>query len=171
MNVTPIGIIHSPFAEPAGTPIQPGAAGGAEGWAEIAPEYADALRDLDGFERVWLLYWFHRAGPWRPLVVPFRDVVERGLFATRAPCRPNPIGMSAVRLMGVQGTTLRLGDVDVVDGTPLLDVKPYAPEYDHFPAARCGWLDQARSVIERADDRFAGPVAAPGSPSPEGERA
>jgi len=150
----PIGVIRSPFREPAGTPIQPSEAAGIEGRAELFPEYAEALRDLAGFERVWLIYWFHAAGPWKSLVVPFKDDTERGLFATRAPCRPNPLGLSSVRLMAVEGTVLRLQDVDVVDGTPLLDIKPYAPLFDHFPVARAGWLDAARGDVRVADGRF-----------------
>lgn len=151
--VEPIGIIRSPFLEAAGTPIQSAVAGSAEGTVEVFDRYAEGLRDLDGFERVWLLYWFDRAAPARLRVTPYMDDAERGLFATRAPCRPNPIGMSPVRLLGVEGRILRVADLDVLDGTPLLDIKPYAPRFDHFPVERVGWLAGAggRRV---ADDRF-----------------
>ena len=113
-----------------------------------------ALRDLEGFERTWLIYHFHRSGPWRPLVVPYRAEVERGLFATRAPSRPNPIGMSAVKLLAVKGNVLEVRGVDILDGTPLLDIKPYVPAFDAFPGSRAGWLDQGGSDHEVADGRF-----------------
>jgi len=156
MTIRPIGVIRTPFRQAAGTPIQPAAAAGAEGSVEIFPQYAAGLKDLDGFERVWLVYWFDRAGPPRLAVRPFLDDVERGLFATRAPSRPNPIGISPVRLLAVEGAVLRVAEVDVLDGTPLLDIKPYAPQFDCFPAARAGWL-AGRSPAGRADDgRFGG---------------
>ncbi len=159
MELEPIGIIHSPFAEAKGTPIQPRAAEGVEGTVEVFEPFVAGLKDLDGFERIWLLYWFDRvAGP-RMTVTPFLDDEPRGLFATRAPCRPNPIGMSPVRLLRIEGNVLHVADVDVLDSTPLLDIKPYAPQLDCFDVARCGWLDAAtrRRRIEemRADDRFA----------------
>jgi tRNA-Thr(GGU) m(6)t(6)A37 methyltransferase TsaA len=157
MLLKPIGFIRSGFVQAANTPIQPCRAAGAKGRAELLPEYAEALLDLDGFERVWLLYWFDRACEPRMRVIPYRDVVEHGLFATRAPARPNPIGMSCVRLLGVSGNILELADVDILDGTPLLDIKPYIPEYDNYPVTTCGWLDHvpARPVV--ADGRFEKP--------------
>jgi len=154
MNIRPIGVIHTPFTEPKGTPIQPSSAKGAEGWIELEAECLPALRDLDGFDRVWLVYWFHCAGGVRLEVTPFLDDVTRGLFATRAPCRPNPIGLSCVRLLGIEGNLLRIADVDMLDGTPLLDIKPYAPRFDNYPAKRCGWLDHAKNDNRLADDRF-----------------
>ncbi len=153
----PIGLIRSPHENPAGTPIQPSRARDARGQVLIHPRYADALADLDGFERIWLVYWFHRVGPARLTVTPFLDDQPRGLFATRAPTRPNPIGLSCVRLIGVEGTTLEIADVDVLDGTPLLDVKPYVPGFDSYPDARAGWVDRARIDRSQADDRFAEP--------------
>ncbi len=155
MTIEPIGIIHSPFAEPSGTPIQSAVSEGAEGWVEVFARYVPGLKDLEGFERIWLIYRFHRAPEPRMEVTPFLDSTARGLFSTRAPCRPNPIGMSPVRLFAVQGSVLRIGDVDVIDGTPLLDIKPYAPRFDHFDVSRSGWLDtgQGRHV---ADERFDG---------------
>jgi tRNA-Thr(GGU) m(6)t(6)A37 methyltransferase TsaA len=152
--IKPIGIIHSPFQEVAGTPIQPAAARGIEGSVEVFPEFVGGLQDLEGFERIWLLYWFHRAGPARLVVTPFLDETPRGVFATRAPTRPNPIGLSAVELLRVEGSTLYIRDVDMLDGTPLLDIKPYAPRFDHFAVTRMGWLAEARGP-EVADDRFA----------------
>lgn len=155
IDLKPIGVIHTPFATAVGTPIQPPFAEGTEGIVEVFPEYADGLQDLDGFERIWLLYWLNRAPSPRLRVVPFRDEVQRGLFATRAPCRPNPVGLSCVRLLGIKHHTLTIGGVDILDGTPLLDIKPYVPEYDAFPSSRAGWLENCRNGRTVADDRFA----------------
>ena len=154
MKIEPIGIIHSPLTEPAGSPIQASVAEGVQGSVEVFEQYAAGLKDLEGFERIWLLYWFHRAAEPRLMVTPFLDHVERGLFATRAPCRPNPIGISAVRLLAVENNILRIADVDILDGTPLLDIKPYAPRFDHFEVTRSGWLDQAKAGRTAADGRF-----------------
>ena len=151
-----IGVIHSPFRDAQGTPIQPPFAEDAEGTVEVFPDFTEGLKDLAGFDRIWLLYWFDRAGPARLLVVPFRDTTERGVFATRAPCRPNAIGLSCVRLLSVAGNVLAIGGVDILDGTPLLDIKPYVPKFDAFPNSRAGWCDtMPPSGRTRADDRFA----------------
>ncbi len=163
MRLEPIGIIHSAFKEPAGTPIQPCAAGGAAGTIELYEPYVAGLQDLIGFERIWVLYWFNRAPEWRLKVVPFLDSTERGLFATRAPCRPNPIGLSSVRLLAIEGNVLHVGDVDILDGTPLLDIKPYVPRFDCFTVGRCGWIDHVSDDRETADDRFDG-AAGPADP-------
>lgn len=156
MELKPIGVIHSPFTQPTGTPIQPAFADGAEGRVVVDEQYAEALRDLAGFERIWLIYWFDRAPPMSLTVVPFLDETPRGLFAVRAPCRPNPIGLSAVRLLSIEGNVLRVADLDVLDGTPLLDIKPYVPRFDSFPDSRHGWLEDAEPRRGLADDRFAG---------------
>jgi tRNA-Thr(GGU) m(6)t(6)A37 methyltransferase TsaA len=153
MELKPIGVIRTPFKQAAGTPIQPAFAEGAKGRIELFEEYAEGLRDLDGFERIWLLYWFDRTGPPCMTVTPFMDERPRGLFATRAPCRPNPIGLSPVRLLAVAENVLHVADVDVLDGTPLLDIKPYAPRFDHFHVGRSGWLERA-SGRTAADARF-----------------
>ncbi len=153
-QLTTIGLIHSPFHEAVGTPIQPVFAEGAEGVVEVFPEYADGLHDLDGFDRIWLLYWFDRAPAPRLQVVPFQDEVRRGLFATRAPCRPNPIGLSCVRLLRVERNLLTVGGLDVIDGTPLLDIKPYVPQFDGFPQSRAGWLENPHGGRVVADNRF-----------------
>ena len=150
----PIGVVRSPFTREEGTPIQPTVAAGAEGTIEIDAAYAPALADLDGFERIWVVYVFDRAGAYRAQVVPYRDDRLRGLFATRAPCRPNPIGLSSLRLLGITGATLRVADLDILDGTPVLDIKPYAPAFDAFPGARAGWLDAGRHDERHADGRF-----------------
>ncbi len=152
-----IGIIETPFREPAGTPIQPSRAAAARGIVRIDPRYQAGLRDLDGFERIWLIYWLDRAPEAAPAATPFLDRQPRGIFATRAPARPNPIGISAVRLLAVRENVLEVADVDIVDGTPLLDVKPYVPEFDAHPGSRAGWFDQSRSTRRFADGRFSGP--------------
>jgi len=120
-------------------------------------DYVSGLKDLAGFDRAWLIFWCHRASEAKMLVVPYRDTVERGLFATRAPARPNPLGLSCVRLLGIEGDVVRIGEVDILDDTPLLDIKPYVPQYDNYAVRRCGWVDTApdREVI--ADDRFEKP--------------
>jgi len=154
MRVKPIGIIRTPFQEPTGTPIQPSRSGGAKGTVEVFPEYGDGLKDLDGFERIWLIYWFDRAPEPQLLVIPFLHDRERGVFATRAPSRPNAIGMSVVRLLQVVSNTLEVADVDILDGTPLLDIKPYVAEFDCHSVEKSGWLDQTRVRRSVADGRF-----------------
>jgi tRNA-Thr(GGU) m(6)t(6)A37 methyltransferase TsaA len=157
MNLIPIGTIHTAFSRATGTPIQPYRAGGSLGSVEIFHPFVDGLRDLEGFERIWLVYWFHRAAAAKMHVVPYSDTVEHGIFATRAPARPNPIGMSSVRLIAVEGNVLGVADVDILDGTPLLDIKPNVPQYDTYPIARCGWLDRVADGRVVADARFERP--------------
>jgi tRNA-Thr(GGU) m(6)t(6)A37 methyltransferase TsaA len=154
LELTPIGLIHSPHRQAEGTPIQARWAAGIEGTAELFPEFAAGLRDLDGFDRIWLLYWFDRARTAQLEVVPYLDTQTRGVFATRAPSRPNPIGLSCVRLLAVEGSRLRVADLDVLDGTPLLDIKPCVPDFDVFPVERVGWYARARGS-RTADNRFA----------------
>lgn len=151
-----IGTIHTPWKTQEGTPIQPVKGRGEQGTVEVYPEYTPALKDLEGFERIWLLYWFHRAGAAKLAVTPYLDSVPRGLFATRAPARPNAIGLSSVALDAVEGNILHIRDVDMLDGTPLLDIKPHVPEFDHYDIQRCGWLDSIhlKEQSGRADDRF-----------------
>ena len=150
----PIGIIHTPHCDQEGAPIQPTFAEGARGTVTIFDSYLEALADLDGFERIGLVFEFDRAKDWSSRVVPYRDIVERGLFATRAPARPNPIGLSAVRLLSIEGSTLHVQDVDMLDGTPLLDIKPYVPAFDAYPDSHAGWVDASASKQKVADDRF-----------------
>ncbi len=154
MEIQLIGTIHSPFRDARGVPIQPAFAEGCEGIVEVLPRYMDALADLEGFERIWLLYWFDRAAAFRTKVKPYMDDEEHGLFATRAPARPNPIGLSCVRLVTVEANTLRVADVDILDGTPLLDIKPYVARFDCFAVKRNGWLDTARARDTTSDKRF-----------------
>jgi tRNA-Thr(GGU) m(6)t(6)A37 methyltransferase TsaA len=117
-------------------------------------DYESALRDLAGFDRVWLLWWFHRNEGWRPLVLPPRGPVQRrGVFATRSPHRPNPLGLTPVPLIGIKGRTLLLGPCDLVDGTPIFDLKPYVPAFDSFPDSRAGWIDEVDAEM-RAPAKF-----------------
>jgi tRNA-Thr(GGU) m(6)t(6)A37 methyltransferase TsaA len=123
----------------------------------MAPAFVSGLKDLEGFDRIQLLFWCHRAAEAKMLVVPYRDNVERGLFATRAPARPNPIGLSCVRLLGIEGDIVRIAEVDILDDTPLLDIKPYVPQYDHYPGQRTGWLEDVAEKLVVADGRFEKP--------------
>ena len=156
IEYTPIGVVRSPFTDRVGMPIQPAGARGVAGTIEIRPEYRDGLRDLDGFSHLILLYHFHLNTDAALEVVPFMDTVSHGIFATRSPKRPNPLGLSVVVLDGMDDGVLRIRDVDVVDGTPLLDIKPFIPEFDAPRDCRTGWLpDPGKSVTGRlADDRF-----------------
>jgi len=156
MKLKPIGIIHSPFQHATGTPIQPRAAGGTEGTVQVFDEFAAGLKDLEGFGRIWLIYWFDRARHKKCnlVVKPYLDDTPRGVFATRAPARPNPIGFSPVRLLDVRGNTLRVRDLDILDGTPLLDIKPYFPQFDSFKNVRSGWLRGSTLRRAKADNRF-----------------
>ena len=140
-----IGRIRTSFTQAEGTPIQSRYAEGAEGVIVVEDCFADALDDIAGFERVWLLYFMDRVCSFNPHVVPYRDTRPRGLFATRSPCRPNPIGMSVVRLLGREGARLRVADVDMLDDTPLLDI---------HPSARAGWFEESRVDRRVADGRF-----------------
>ena len=149
----PIGIIHTPFTTLEGMPIQPAGAGGVPGTIEIFDEYQVGLKDLDGFSHVILLYHLHRSQGFDLEVVPFLDTQSRGLFATRAPRRPNPIGLSVVRLDRVENGLLYVRNVDMLDGTPLLDIKPYVPEFDAQSEVRTGWLEDAgKNVLSRRSD-------------------
>jgi len=156
MEFTPIGTIHSPFTDPEGMPIQPAGASDIKGSVEVREEYADGLQDLTGFSHIILLYVFHRGHGFRLKVVPFMDTTSRGVFATRAPRRPNPIGLSVVALEGIEGRVLHIEGVDILDGTPLLDIKPYVPDFDPRGDIRTGWLTHPAKTVpdRRSDDRF-----------------
>lgn len=156
MDYHPIGTIHSPFKDLKGMPIQPSGAVGVRGQIEILPEYVEGLKDLDGFSHIILIYHLHKAGEARLTVVPFMDTQPRGVFATRAPVRPNTIGLSVVALVEIEGSILHIENVDVLDGTPLLDIKPYIPQFDEQETVRIGWLEQAGGRVKgkKADDRF-----------------
>jgi len=151
-----IGIIHSPFKDPKGMPIQPVGARGVSGTIELQAEYKDGLKDLQGFSHIILIYHFHLSKGYSLQVRPFLDDTARGIFAIRAPRRPNPIGISVVRLDRIVGTTLYISNVDIVDGTPLLDIKPCVPDFDCLENVRIGWLeDRANHAVDKlSDERF-----------------
>lgn len=152
----PIGTIHSPFKNPKGTPIQPGAAKGMEGKVELFQEFREGLKDLEGFSHVILLYHFHLAKEATLAVIPFLDDQPRGVFSTRAPNRPNPIGISVVRLTRIEENTLLVKDLDILDGTPLLDIKPYVPEFDFSEVKGIGWIQENIGKLpdSKDDGRF-----------------
>jgi tRNA-Thr(GGU) m(6)t(6)A37 methyltransferase TsaA len=153
----PIGIIHTPFRSPEGTPIQPAAARGVVGGVEVDTIHAAGLKDLEGFSHVILIYHFHKARLAQLRVRPFLDDVDRGVFATRSPVRPNAIGISVVRLLRIEENILYVQNVDIVDGTPLLDIKPYVPQFDGADGVRIGWVKDNIEKLERTrdDGRFA----------------
>jgi tRNA-Thr(GGU) m(6)t(6)A37 methyltransferase TsaA len=135
-----IGIIHTPFKRPKGMPIQGSLFPETRGWVEVFPEYAPGLQDVDGFSHLILLYVFHRSQGYRLITMPFLEETSRGLFACRAPKRPNPIGFTVVRLLERKGHHLEIAGVDMLDGTHLLDIKPYISSIDAHPNTREGWL-------------------------------
>ena len=152
----PIGVIRSPFKEPKGTPIQPAGAKGINGTVEVFPEYAEGLKDIEGFSHIILIYHFHLSKGTSLRVKPYMDNEARGIFAMRGPSRPNPIGISIVRLARIEENILHIQDVDIVDGTPLLDIKPYVPEFDIREAEKTGWLEENvhKLSTSRDDGRF-----------------
>ena len=151
-----IGVIRTPFTKSEGMPIQPAGGIGVKGTVEVFEEYRPGLKDLDGFSHIVLLYHLHRSRGFELHVVPFMDSELRGVFATRAPKRPNPIGLSVVQLNSIENGVLRVQNLDILDGTPLLDIKPYVPEFDGQTDVRMGWLERARNSVrdKKADDRF-----------------
>ena len=154
VTLDPIGVIRSDHQTAAGTPIQPRYAEQCEGQVIVEPGFEEALEDIEGFDRIWLIYLLDRAGDFRPRIIPYRDIREHGLFATRSPCRPNPIGLSVVQLVARNRNVLQVRGIDVLDGTPLIDIKPYVPAFDAYPESKAGWLDEGRSERTLADDRF-----------------
>lgn len=154
--IKPIGVIHSPFKELEKMPIQPKSAVGKLGEVVVDDEYVAGLQDLEGFSHIYLLYRFHQCRKTKLKVIPFMDVVERGVFATRAPVRPNHIGLSVVKLKEVKGNTLIIEGVDILDGTPLLDIKPYVAKFDQVTSSRDGWVMAGEAEIskKRSDARF-----------------
>ena len=158
MNIvfSPIGIIHSPYTKLEGMPIQPSAAKGIKGSVELNNEYKDALTHLDGFSHIYLIYCLHKVKSPKMLVKPFLEDQTHGLFATRAPTRPNPIGLSVVKLTSIVENVLQIENIDILDGTPLLDIKPYVPDMDGVTDIRIGWLEKHRKNIstKKSDERF-----------------
>ena len=156
LTYRPIGVVHSPFTNPSDTPIQAAAARDAKGLLEIYPEFVKGLLDISGFSHLILLCHFHRVREARLIDTPFLDTRPHGIFATRAPARPNPIGISVVRLIDVQGGSLHVEDLDVLDETPLLDIKPFVPAFDHRDSVRIGWFTDKIGGLQgrTGDSRF-----------------
>jgi tRNA-Thr(GGU) m(6)t(6)A37 methyltransferase TsaA len=155
ITYTAIGIIHTPFTEIRGMPLQPVAAQEIQGVIELAPEYAGGLGDVDGFSHLILLYHLHQVLGRALRVTPYLDDHSHGIFATRSPKRPNPIGFAVVRLLRIEHVRLIIAGVDMLDGTPLLDLKPYVPAFDSIQTDRIGWFaDRTERVhVVRADER------------------
>ena len=151
-----IGIIHSPFTSLEEMPIQPSSETSGPGVIEVFPEFSDGLKDLEGFSHIYILYHFHMVKSSRLTVTPFLDDAPHGIFATRAPSRPNPIGLSLVELVHMESNILHVNCVDVLDNTPLLDIKPYVPQFEESANVRIGWLEKAKSRmnVRKSDDRF-----------------
>ncbi|MDD5425324.1 MAG: tRNA (N6-threonylcarbamoyladenosine(37)-N6)-methyltransferase TrmO [candidate division Zixibacteria bacterium] len=147
----PIGLIHTPFKDPRKAPIQPRYAEGATGTVEVFAQYEEGLADLAGFSHIILLYHLHLSNGYSLKVVPYLDDTPRGLFATRAPHRPNPLGLSVVRLDKIEKNILYVTEVDMVDGSPLLDIKPYVPEFEKEDAVKIGWLQSKIRKERKAD--------------------
>jgi tRNA-Thr(GGU) m(6)t(6)A37 methyltransferase TsaA len=152
----PIGIIHSQFKDTRGTPIQSGGAVGSQGTVEIFPKYVDGLEGIEGFSHIILIYHFHLCKTFSLKVTPYLDNELHGVFATRAPARPNSIGISVVRLVKVENGILHIQNLDIVDGTPLLDIKPYVPQVDVQNVEKIGWLKENvdRLASIKDDGRF-----------------
>ena len=147
-----IGIVHSQFKEPKNVPIQAAASKGAPGTLEIFAEYVEGLRDIEGFSHLILLYHFHLVKEYSLMVKPFLDDKLHGVFATRSPARPNKIGISVVRLKGIENNTLHVQDVDIIDCTPLIDIKPFVPEFDCRNTIKIGWFKGKIGKLESTKD-------------------
>jgi tRNA-Thr(GGU) m(6)t(6)A37 methyltransferase TsaA len=156
ISFKPIGIIHSPFQTLENMPIQPTSEASQPGVVEIFPEFMEGLSDLEKFSHMYLIYHFHRVQFMKLKVTPFLDNHERGLFATRAPCRPNPIGLSLVQLERIEENRLFIAAIDILDQTPLLDIKPFIPKFEPQKNVRTGWVEQARNQVskQKSDERF-----------------
>jgi len=152
----PIGVIHSPFDEPVNMPIQSASAEGVSGSIELNEDFVDGLKDLDGFSHIMLFYVFHKSEGFKLQVKPFLEDVVHGVFAVRAPKRPNPIGFSIVKLIKIEKNVLYIENVDVLNGTPLLDIKPYVPKFDCYEKAVGGWVSKHNEKIsnKKSDERF-----------------
>jgi putative methyltransferase, YaeB/AF_0241 family len=155
--IKPIGIIHTPFDDVKNMPIQPIAAEGVFGLVEVFPEFAHGLKDLEGFSHITMLYHFHKIEGYELEVIPFMDDQPHGIFSCKAPKRPNAIGVSTVKLMKIDGNILHIEQPDMLDGTPLIDIKPFYPRYDNRDDVRIGWLEKNKHLpikALRADERF-----------------
>ncbi|VBB44693.1 conserved hypothetical protein [uncultured Paludibacter sp.] len=158
IKINPIGTIHTPHKSIDNIPIQPIAAEGTKGHIELLPEYVKGLKDMEGFSHITLIYHFHKINGYELKVIPFMDTVERGIFACKAPKRPNAIGISTVKLLGIENNIIHIEQVDMLDGTPLIDIKPFYPRYDNRLAdVKIGWLEKNKDIPLdklRSDKRF-----------------
>ncbi len=157
ITIKPIGVIHTPFVEINNMPIQPLAAEGVKGVIELDESFVDGLKDLNGFSHITLIYQFHKVDGYKLQVVPFMDTEPHGIFATKAPKRPNAIGISTVKLMSIKNNLIEIEQIDVLDGTPLIDIKPFYPRYDNREDVQIGWLEKNKNLsVEklRSDERF-----------------
>jgi tRNA-Thr(GGU) m(6)t(6)A37 methyltransferase TsaA len=155
--INPIGIIHTPYTDIKNMPIQPIAAEGMKGYIELLPEYLRGLKDLEGFSHLTLVYRFHKITDYSLEVIPFMDDKLRGIFATKAPKRPNAIGISTVKLISIDRNKINIEQVDMLDGTPLIDIKPFYPRYDNRENVKIGWLEKNKDLHLdklRSDERF-----------------
>ncbi|MCD6090724.1 MAG: tRNA (N6-threonylcarbamoyladenosine(37)-N6)-methyltransferase TrmO [Bacteroidales bacterium] len=152
INYKPIGIIHSPFKEQKGTPIQASASVDTEGRVEVFSQFREGLMDLENFSHIFLIYHFHLSKKASLKVKPFMDEYIHGIFAIRGPSRPNPIGISIVRLNKIENNILYIKDIDILDGTPLLDIKPYVPEFDFRKVTKSGWIEQHIYKLKETKD-------------------
>ena len=156
ITFSPIGVIHTPFKETAGMPIQPAGAHGVKGTVEIFPEFSDGLQDIESFSHIILIFHFNKSESFKLKVSPFLENEVHGVFAVRAPKRPNPIGISIVKLLKRKGNIIYIDNPDMLDGTPLLDIKPYIPDFDAYPNAVAGWQEKHKGKVShhKSDDRF-----------------
>ncbi len=156
VDMKQIGVIKTPFKELQDMPIQPKGAKGIKGSVEVFSEYADGLLDIDGFSHIILLYQFHQAKGFKLQTMPFLEDVVHGVFATRAPKRPNQIGMSIVKLISKKDNILEIEEVDILDGTPLIDIKPFVPNFDAQTNVKVGWLEKHHNKVNnhKSDGRF-----------------
>jgi len=157
ITINPIGIIHTPFDDVNGMPIQPLAAKGVKGYVELFPEYLEGLTDIEGFSHITLLYYFHKINSYNLTVKPFLDTQEHGIFATKSPKRPNAIGFSTVKLLGVDNNIMHIEMVDMLNNTPLIDIKPFFSKFDNRTETKSGWLDNLGEIHIKnllSDTRF-----------------
>lgn len=157
ITIKPIGIIRTPHTDINNMPIQPIAAQGIKGHIELLPEYVEGLKDLEGFSHITLLYHFHKVNGYQLVVTPFMDTEQHGIFSCKAPKRPNTIGLSTVRLLSIQKNIIDIEQVDMLDGTPLIDIKPFYPRYDNRENVSIGWLEKNKDLPLdklRSDERF-----------------
>ncbi len=152
----PIGIIKTTFTTIEGMPIQSKAAQGVKGTVEVKRRFVEGLKDLEGFSHIYLIFHLHKSKRFNLQVIPFLDTKPHGVFATRAPRRPNPVGISVVRLLNIRDNILEIENVDMLDGTPLLDIKPYTSKFDRFDTEKEGWLDEVPGKVNeiKSDTRF-----------------